>query len=113
MPGVVNVHFPSQPVFVDAGATGTSDSHVGVVPGVPVHAMFAALPWSTNVTFPPLAIVTDFVGCGFDPDSAVQHGQLFSTQFSLTSSFASGGAVAPASAGTAAMAAPSTAATGR
>jgi hypothetical protein len=104
------VHFPSQPVFGGVGLTGTDDSHVG---GVPIQAIFAFSPWSMNVTVPPLAIVTDLAGCGFDADpSAVQHGQLLTSQFSLTSSFTSDEA-APASAGTIATAAPSTAATGR
>jgi hypothetical protein len=49
------VHFPSQPVFDAAGATGIDGSHVGAVP---VHAIFAAVLLSAKVTEPPLAIVT-------------------------------------------------------
>jgi hypothetical protein len=79
MPGVANVHFPSQPVFGDAGATGTAASHVGAVP---VHAMFAAVLLSANVSEPPLVIAT-FEAGWLDPGVA-QHGQSGSTQFSLT-----------------------------
>jgi hypothetical protein len=91
VPGVANVHFPSQPVFGDAGATGTADSHVGAAP---VQAMFAAVLLSAKVTEPPLAIVT-FEAGWLDPEVA-QHGQSGSTQFSLTSSFDSDGVAARA-----------------
>jgi hypothetical protein len=87
----------------DAGATGTAGSHVGAVPA---QAMFAAVLLSTKVTEPPLAIVT-FAAGWLDPEVA-QHGQSGSTQFSLTSSFASDGLAA--SAGSTATVAPSSAA---
>jgi hypothetical protein len=89
------------------GLTGTDGSHVG---GVPIQAMFAAVESSLNVTTPPGATVVWKAGFGLAPGE-VQHGQSGSTQFSLTSSFASDGEAAKA--GTIATAAPSMAATGR
>jgi hypothetical protein len=76
----------------------------------PIHTTVAAvLAWSMNVTVPPLAIVTDFVGFAIDADpSVVQHDQVLTSQFSLISSFASDGAAA--SAGSTATDAPSSAA---
>jgi hypothetical protein len=57
-----------------------------VVPPIQL-TLAAVLAWSTKATSPPSEIVTVLAGCGFELDiSAVQHGQLFSTQFSLTSS---------------------------
>ena len=91
MPGVTNVHFPSQPVAAAAGATGTDDSHIGALV---VQAMFAAVLSSTKVIEPPPAIVT-FAAGWLEPGVA-QHGQFGKTQFSLTSSFASDGAAASA-----------------
>src|SRR5665213_352360 len=75
----------------------------------PIHTTAAAVvAWSVNLTSPPAAIVTFSAGAGFDPEPAVQHGQLSTSQFSLTSSFASDGAAA--SAGSTATAAPISAA---
>jgi hypothetical protein len=72
------LHVPSQPVDAVVG----TPVHAGAVP---VQLTLAGvLARSTNSTSPPSAIVTLLAGCGFEPDiSAVQHGQLFSTQFSL------------------------------
>src|SRR5271167_4743508 len=68
---------------VQAGAEPIQTTAAGVVA------------WSMNVTVPPLAIVTDFVGFAIDADpSVVQHDQVLTSQFSLTSSFASDGACA-------------------
>src|ERR1022692_2114064 len=76
----------------------------------PVHETVAAVvALSANLTSPPGAIVTLLAGAAYSPDPLVaQHGQLSSTQFSLTSSFASDGAAARA--GSTATAAPSSAA---
>src|ERR1700722_4281775 len=68
--------------------------------------MFAAVLLSAKVIEPPLAIVTFDAGW-LDPGIA-QHGQSGSTQFSLTSSFASDGLAA--SAGSTTTAAPNSAA---
>ncbi len=107
VPGFSNLHLPSQSVFGEVGLTGTPDEQVGAES---VQAMFAAvLALSVNTTSPPAAIVTRLAGDA-EPEVA-QHGQSGSTQFSLTSSFASDAPAA--SAGTIATAAPNTAATGR
>src|SRR5580658_8241119 len=54
----------------------------------PIHTTAAAvLALSANSTSPPAAIVTLRAGSGFAPElGTAQHGQLRSTQFSLTSS---------------------------
>jgi hypothetical protein len=110
VPGRSNLHLPSQSVFGELGLTGTVGEQVGAMP---VHAMFAGvLAVSLNMTSPPVAIVTMLAGAGFAPEpGTVQQGQLASTQFSLTSSFASDAPAA--SAGSTATPTPSSTATAK
>src|ERR1022692_147744 len=103
MPGVANVHLPSQLVValvgtpVQAGAEPIQTTAAGVLAS-----------WSVNMTPPPAAIVIFSEGSGFAPEPDVQHGHSASTQFWLTSSFASDGLAARA--GSTATAAPNNAA---
>jgi hypothetical protein len=64
----------------------------------PVHTTAAAVfALSANLTSPPVAIAILLAGFGLLPEPAIaQHGQLLSTQFSLTSSFVSDGTAATA-----------------
>src|SRR5580700_8114070 len=88
VPGCSNLHLPSQ---LAVALVGTPEQ----AGAAPIHTTAAAVvaSWSVNMTSPPAAIVTLLAGSGFDP-GAVQHGHSGSTQFSLTSSFASDGAAA-------------------
>ena len=103
MPGVANVHLPSQLVVALVG----TPVQVGAEP-IQTTAAGVFASWSVNMTSPPAAIVIFSEGSGFAPEPDVQHGHSASTQFWLTSSFASDGLAA--SAGSTATAAPNSAA---